>query len=282
VEDFNSDGIPDLVVTNTDANPSLLTGKGDGTFLAANQLGSGHSNVPIAVADLNGDGRPDLVVPDYATDNVNVLLGFPVTPNLMITMSHVGNFVQGQTGATYTISVSNVGHYATWGQVLVKDTLPTGLTVAAMTGAGWICTVTTMVCSRSDVLAVGGSYPPISVGVNIAADAPASVVNTATVSGQIIRRRHRTRCDIRRSHRSPLRRLIIAAAILSHLKKGRVSHNLPALSDECTRRIPPFPRSSDASVWRKRCGCCAWGLLKDRGHSAPCALHQAAQVGCVL
>ena len=33
------------------------------------------------------------------------------------------------------------------------------------------------------MLAAGGSYPPLTLTVNVAANAPASVTNTATVSG---------------------------------------------------------------------------------------------------
>ena len=41
----------------------------------------------------------------------------------------------------------------------------------------------TLTCTRSDVLAPSASYPPITLTVNVAANAPANVVNTATVSG---------------------------------------------------------------------------------------------------
>ena len=41
----------------------------------------------------------------------------------------------------------------------------------------------TLTATRSDALAKGASYPPITVTVNVAADAPASVVNTVQVSG---------------------------------------------------------------------------------------------------
>ena len=38
-------------------------------------------------------------------------------------------------------------------------------------------------CSRSDALAPGASYEPVTITVNVAASAPASVTNTATISG---------------------------------------------------------------------------------------------------
>ena len=63
------------------------------------------------------------------------------------------------------------------------DTLPAGLTATAISGAGWTTNLGTLTCTRSDALAAGAAYPPITVTVNVAANAPASVTNTATVSG---------------------------------------------------------------------------------------------------
>ena len=103
--------------------------------------------------------------------------------NLAIDKSHTGNFRQGQTGAQYTISVTNTGPDPTVGQVSVSDALPAGLTATAINGSGWNCTLATLTCTRSDVLAANASYPDITMTVNVANDAPASVVNSATVSG---------------------------------------------------------------------------------------------------
>ena len=47
-----------------------------------------------------------------------------VAPDLTITKTHTGNFSRNQTGATYTITVSNVGFGPTSGTVTVTDTLP--------------------------------------------------------------------------------------------------------------------------------------------------------------
>jgi uncharacterized repeat protein (TIGR01451 family) len=104
-------------------------------------------------------------------------------PDLSIAKSHVGNFSQGQTGATYAITVTNVGTGPSSGVVSVIDTLPAGLTATAISGTGWSCTVATLTCTRSDVLAIGLGFPVITLTVNVAASAPASVTNTATVSG---------------------------------------------------------------------------------------------------
>jgi uncharacterized repeat protein (TIGR01451 family) len=112
-----------------------------------------------------------------ATVNVNV------TPDLTIAKTHTGNFFVGQTGATYTITVSNIGHGPTVGTVTVTDALPTGLTATAISGTGWSCTLGTLTCTRGDALAAGNSYPAITLTVNVATNAPSQVTNTATVSG---------------------------------------------------------------------------------------------------
>ena len=90
VADLNGDGKLDLVVTNECANSiscatgsvSVLMGTGDGTFLAAVHYSSGgFLPTSVAVADVNGDGKPDLIVANQLGCNscssgvVSVLLG---------------------------------------------------------------------------------------------------------------------------------------------------------------------------------------------------------------
>jgi uncharacterized repeat protein (TIGR01451 family) len=104
-------------------------------------------------------------------------------PDMTITKSHVGNFTQGQVGATYSITATNSGFAATSGTVTVVDTLPAGLTATAISGTGWACVLGTLTCTRGDALAAGSSYPVITVTVNVALSAPASVTNSASVSG---------------------------------------------------------------------------------------------------
>ena len=106
-------------------------------------------------------------------------------PDVTITKSHTGDFTQGQTGATYTLTVSNAGGAATSGVVTVTDTLPASLTSPAGSGTGWTCNTSgqTVTCTRSNALAAGASYPAITVTVNVTATAPSSVTNTGSVSG---------------------------------------------------------------------------------------------------
>jgi hypothetical protein len=107
---------------------------------------------------------------------------FGLFPSISITKSHTGSFTQGQQGASYTLTVSNAAGVApTTGTVTVTETVPTGLTLSGMSGAGWTCPANT--CTRSDALAANTSYPAITVTVNVAANAPASVTNVATVAG---------------------------------------------------------------------------------------------------
>jgi hypothetical protein len=89
VADVNSDGKLDLVVTNlcTAAEDcsglvAILLGNGDGTFQAAQNYSSGGwSAASVAVGDVNGDGKPDVLIADHCTtiDNcsghVGLLLG---------------------------------------------------------------------------------------------------------------------------------------------------------------------------------------------------------------
>jgi uncharacterized repeat protein (TIGR01451 family) len=106
-----------------------------------------------------------------------------VPPNLTIGETYTPNLSQGETGVSFTITVGNTGS-ATAGPITVEDLLPGGvLNVTNLTGSGWNCTLQTLVCTRSDALPLGQSYPPIYLTGNVLANAPAQFVNQLTASG---------------------------------------------------------------------------------------------------
>jgi hypothetical protein len=84
--DVNGDGHPDIVTDNFGTtNPgtvSILYGNGNGTFQAPQLLNPG-GNQPssVVVADVEGDsavdGRGDLIVSNFASNNVSVLINTP-------------------------------------------------------------------------------------------------------------------------------------------------------------------------------------------------------------
>jgi hypothetical protein len=80
IGDFNGDGNPDLAVTSYDpyapsGTVSVLLGKGDGTFRTYVDFAVGTTPERIEVADLNGDGKPDLALVNHGGNSVSVLLG---------------------------------------------------------------------------------------------------------------------------------------------------------------------------------------------------------------
>jgi len=92
VADFNGDGKLDLVVANCGSGcqtgtgtVGVLLGNGDGTFQTAVTYGTGGIGAhQVIVADVNGDGKPDLIIPNtgatsqncpYGPGSVGVLLG---------------------------------------------------------------------------------------------------------------------------------------------------------------------------------------------------------------
>lgn len=81
IADVNGDGKPDLIVTNQDGpsdgdgSVGVLLGNGDGTFQPVVTYDSGGQGTDaIAVADVNGDGKPDALVAS-SNGGAGVLLG---------------------------------------------------------------------------------------------------------------------------------------------------------------------------------------------------------------
>jgi hypothetical protein len=144
--------------------------------------------VALNVVTLTGVGSCSIVANQSGNSNYSpapdVAVVFAVVPvaDLTVSVSHAGNFGQGQVGAAFVVTVQNVGGAPSAGTVTVVNTLAAAATATAIGGPGWSCNLSALTCTRSDALVVGVSYP-ITLTMTVSSTAPASLTNTASVRG---------------------------------------------------------------------------------------------------
>ncbi len=180
IADMNGDGKLDIVATGTN-RALVLMGNGDGTFQPPLTYFLTAEPKSIVAGDFNGDGRTDLGLANVDLSSLSVIFGI-LSPVLEVTSTHAGNFNSNSTGV-YTLTVTNQGLGGTSATVRVDDGLPAGMNGVQMSGTGWLCTVAILDCTRTDVLAAGASYPPISLSVSVGPNVSSPAVNVVSVSG---------------------------------------------------------------------------------------------------
>jgi hypothetical protein len=119
--DVNGDGVPDLVVafgtpTKSSAfpapSPVLLTSKAGGGYNAATTLTTGANTQNIALVDVNGDGKLDLVAANLGYPAGDASGKNPVSGNVTVALGN-GN------GTFQSATVYTIGLYPSW--VTVAD-----------------------------------------------------------------------------------------------------------------------------------------------------------------
>jgi uncharacterized repeat protein (TIGR01451 family) len=168
------------IVTCTNAGPIATTASSTLTLTVSVGAAAfpGVTNT-ATVADAGDSGTND----KSATDAPTVV----TAPDVTITATHAGDFAVGSNGA-YTIKVTNTGTGPTNGNIVVTDTLPSGLTFISNTGSGWACVAGAqnaqlVTCTYTGAaLAAAGGNSSFTLTASVAPGAFPSVTNNATVA----------------------------------------------------------------------------------------------------
>jgi hypothetical protein len=188
IVDSNGDGFEDVIATFNPHPPSpqpisssffVLLGKGDGSFVLDHYRDGGSGAVWLGlVADVNRDGRIDVLNGDRVYQGL-------APADVAVSIQHTGNFRQSQQ-ATFTISVRNVGNIATSTPTSIQINPAIGASAPTLSGTGWFCYPPTSSfsgqCTRQDSLAPGASFPPLTLQLSLADNAPPALPITVTVT----------------------------------------------------------------------------------------------------
>jgi hypothetical protein len=115
VADMNKDGKPDLISANhLSSTVSLILGNGNGTFQPPTSYSAGATNLPyrLAVADMNGDSRPDILVANYngngPSNTIGILLNSTILAARATLPGTTATLHPNPAGAATTLSVAGL------------------------------------------------------------------------------------------------------------------------------------------------------------------------------
>jgi len=143
--DLDGDGKPDLAVANQNSNnvsvfrnTSTIGSIVAGSFAAKVDFTTGSAPLPVAIGDLDGDGKPDLAVANFSSTSISVLRNNPVFPpkitSFTPTSGAVGAIVT-ITGTGFNTTPANNIVFFGATRATVTAATATSLTVTVPTGA---------------------------------------------------------------------------------------------------------------------------------------------------
>jgi|GEM_PF-920871 len=161
---------------------------GASSTITVNVIASASASSSVTnTATIGGGGDP--ACPTATPCASNPVVTTMTSPKLSIAKTSNGPWTIGQSGATYTLTVTNTGTASTTGTISVRDTLPTGISApASFTSGAWNCTTVgqAVTCTTNTIIlttTAPGNTSAITVPVTVAATAAGSPVNNASVGG---------------------------------------------------------------------------------------------------
>ena len=138
--DVNGDNKPDIIVVNSQTNTiGVLLNTGNGTFSTQTTYSTGDGSEPESgtIADVNGDNKPDIIVANYAANNIGVFLN---TGNGMFTMPTI--YSTGLESYPYSVKAVDVNG-DNKPDIIVGNSYSNNVGVFLNTGNGTFSTQTT-------------------------------------------------------------------------------------------------------------------------------------------
>ncbi len=177
-------GAAGQVVTCTASNVTVNSGSSLPAITLNVNVGTPATNSVTNTATVSESPNLDFNSANNTATDVTTIL---YSTDVQITKTNASSFTAGTPGA-YTLTVMNNGPLGANGTTSVSDTLPSTETYISASGTGWTCGAVSQVvtCTSTTTMASGASLPAITLNVQVAASAPSSVANTATVSNSLV------------------------------------------------------------------------------------------------